>query len=187
MLRRIDTTPVPSRGSLTTVLSSSKSRSDPSVGSTSSSSRRPASPSPSAVRESAAEKNMLFSCTARRRPSLTSSGAVNSISARAFAMMSCPSMLVNRIGSVAALMMLKSSACSRRTRGSSSPKTATGAPTRSRHRPSASATHLTATVGMSLDGPMSIRPSAGASSVPPTLTHVNGMSPKTVRRASRGL
>ena len=88
MLRRIDTTPVPSRGSLTTVLSSSKSRSDPSVGSTSSSSRRPASPSPSAVRDNAAEKNMLFSCTARRRPSLTSSGAVNSISARAFAMIS---------------------------------------------------------------------------------------------------
>ena len=121
MFRRIDTTPVPSRGSLTTVLSSSKSRSDPSVGSTSSNSRRPASPSPSAVRESAAEKNMLFSCTARRRPSLTSSGAVKSISARAFAMMSCPSMFVNRIGSVAALMMLNSSACSRRTRGSSSP------------------------------------------------------------------
>jgi hypothetical protein len=44
MFLRIDTMPAPSWGSLTTVLRSSKSRSDPSVGSTSSSSRRPRFP-----------------------------------------------------------------------------------------------------------------------------------------------
>ena len=88
MLRRIDTTPVPSRGSLTTVLEQLEEQirafrridqQQLAASGLALAKRRP---------RSAAEKNMLFSWTARRRPSLTSSGAVNSISARALAMIS---------------------------------------------------------------------------------------------------
>ena len=62
--------------------------------------------SSTAVVDSAAEKSMLFSPTARRHPSLASSGAEKSFSARVFAMSSRPSVSVRRIGSVTALMML---------------------------------------------------------------------------------
>ena len=109
--------PVPSRASLVTVLSSSKSRSEPSTGSTSGTSWRGASAPSIACRVSAAENSMLFSATARRRPSLWSSSVASSASARALAMMIRPSLSVSKIGSVTALMMLDSrprSRCSRR-------------------------------------------------------------------------
>ena len=59
-----------------------------------------------ALVDSAAEKSMLLSATARRQPSLASSGAANSFSAWVFAIISLPSVSVSRIGSVTALMML---------------------------------------------------------------------------------
>ena len=113
MLRSTETTPVPSRGSSTVVLSTSNSRSEPSLGSTSSSSRASEGTS-IAVRDSAAEKSMLFNSTARRRPSLSSSLAANSFSARELATIRRPSVSVSRIGSVTALMIVKKSARSRR-------------------------------------------------------------------------
>ena len=101
-------------------------------------------------------------------------------------------MLVNRMGSVAALMMLKSSACSRRNAGIFFAERQRWAPpTRAGFGPSASATHLTLAGGMSVAGLMSISPSAGSSpGPPPTLTDVNGRSPRTldarVARAVKG-
>jgi hypothetical protein len=105
-LRRIETTPLPWRASSVTVLRSSNTRSDPSTGLTSSSSRRVAPVSSIALLDSADDSSMLFMRTAPRRPSLSSSDAVNSVSARAFAISSRPSASVSRIGSVTALMML---------------------------------------------------------------------------------
>ena len=105
-LRRIETTPLPCRESSVTVLSSSNTRSDPSTGLTSSSSRLVAPVSSIALLESADDNSMLFMRTAPRRPSLSSSDAVNSVSARALAMSSRPSVSVRRIGSLTALMML---------------------------------------------------------------------------------
>ena len=113
MFRSTETMPVPSRGSSTVVLSTSNSRSDPSLGSTSSSSRASDGAS-TTVRDSAAENSMLFSSTARRRPSLSSSVAANSFSARELATISRPSVSVSMIGSVTELMMVKNSARSRR-------------------------------------------------------------------------
>ena len=99
-LRRIETTPLPCRGSSVTVLSSSNTRSEPSTGLTSSSSRRVAPVSSIALLDSADDSSMLFMRTAPRRPSLSSSDAVNSVSARAFAISSRPSVSVeqNRVG-----------------------------------------------------------------------------------------
>ncbi len=113
MLRSTETMPVPSRGSSTVVLSTSNSRSEPSLGSTSSSSRASDGAS-TAVRDSAAENSMLFNSTARRRPSLSSSLAANSFSARELATIRRPSVSVSRIGSVTELMIVKKSARSRR-------------------------------------------------------------------------
>ena len=98
--------PVPSRGCTVTVLSSSNSRSEPSLGSTSNSSCRHGSEATMARRLSADENSMLLSATARRRPSLSSSVAASSFSARALATVIRPSVSVNKIGSVTALMML---------------------------------------------------------------------------------
>ena len=98
--------PVPSRGSTVTVLSSSKSRSEPSTGSTSSSSWRQGSAPSIARRVSADENSMLLRAMARRRPSLSSSPADSRASARALATVMRPSVSVSKIGSVTALMML---------------------------------------------------------------------------------
>jgi len=98
--------PVPSRGSTVTVLSSSKSRSEPSTGSTSRSSWRHGSAPSMARRVRADEKSMLLSAMARRRPSLSSSPAESNASARALATVMRPSVSVRRIGSDTALMML---------------------------------------------------------------------------------
>jgi hypothetical protein len=97
---------VPSRASLVTVLSTSNSRSEPSTGSASGTSRRGAPAPSSAWRDSTAENSMLFSATARRRPSLWSSPVASRASARALAIMMRPSASVRRIGSVTVLMML---------------------------------------------------------------------------------
>ncbi len=97
---------MPCRGSSVTVLRSSNSRSEPSTGLTSGSSRRAAPVSSIALLDSADDSSMLFIRTAPRRPSLSSSVAVKSVSARAFAVSSRPSVSVSRIGSVTALMML---------------------------------------------------------------------------------
>jgi hypothetical protein len=105
-LRRIETTPLPCRGSSVTVLRSSNTRSEPSIGLTRRSSRRAAPVSSIALLDSADDSSMLFMRTALRRPSLSSSVAVNSVSARVLAMRRRPSVSVSRIGSLTALMML---------------------------------------------------------------------------------
>src|SRR5437660_694740 len=71
----MDTMPVPSRGSTVTVLSSSKSRSEPSTGSTSSNSWRHGSAPSMARRVRAEEKSMLLSAMAWRRPAVPAEDA----------------------------------------------------------------------------------------------------------------
>ena len=86
--RRTDTMP-PSLGPIEAgLVMSSKSRSRPSAGSTSGSSRELVS---GPVRASEAEKSRLLSATARRRPSLLSSPTVSSRSAEALATRMRPS------------------------------------------------------------------------------------------------
>ncbi len=110
--------PIPIRASPAVVLISSNRRSDPSVGSTSTSSRGAGVSCPSALRPSAEENSMLLIATARRRPSLSSSRVANSRSACPFAIIMRPSVSVSMIGSVTRSMMLWSISRSRRSRRS---------------------------------------------------------------------